>query len=172
MLELLAALSIAVLFAKILEKRNSIRLHADKQMSVAVDEMFKHWNTLIDAKTDFDDDVADETMELANFMIKCARKPGIEFVLAASLSERSTRSSDDKQVLISEMREPLENAFTSLVHAWFKYVSHKNLFTRFIIRAGVGRIAVREKEIRPFEAQMVNRVAHRKRSFYYRSLTA
>lgn len=161
MLELIVALSVMAIGALALKKRNEMRLRADEVMLSAVDDMYKHLNTLIDAKMAFDKDVPDEAMELAEFMVKCARGRGIEFALAATLSERSGRNSGQNAQLSSAMREPLQEVFEDLVHAWLKYVSHKNIIARHLIRTSIGRMTVRDDDFRPFDAQVIRNVAKR-----------
>lgn len=124
--------------------------------------MYHHMDTLIDAKTAFDGDVPDEIMELAEYMVKCARTRNVEFSPAASLSEWSDKNSDGNSRLSSAMREPLQEVFEDLVHAWFKYVSHKNLLARHLIRVSIGRMAVRDDNFHPFNAQVIRNVAKRK----------
>ncbi|MGC1494711.1 MAG: hypothetical protein WA790_02800 [Sulfitobacter sp.] len=161
MLELLLALSLMAIGALALKKRNAMRLRADQVMLDAVDDMYQHLNTLIDAKVTFDGDVPDEIMDLAEFMVKCARTRNIEFSLAASLSERADEKTNKSSRMNSKMREPLQEVFEDLVHAWFKYVSHKNLLARHVIRASIGRMAVLEDDFHPFNAQIIRKVAKR-----------
>lgn len=165
MFGLIVSICVMIIGAILLKKRNEARLRADLSMSAAVDEMFSNWNTLMDAKGKNDDDVPDELIDLATWLVKCSRTRGIGIALAASLIEsRGKRNGYNVKVnlLSSQMREPLQGVFQELIGAWFLYISNKNLFTRLIIRNALGRYAEKGDEFTPYKAQMAQRVAKRK----------
>jgi hypothetical protein len=162
MVGLLIALCCTAIGVIALKWRNTMRLRADKVMLDAVDDMYKHFDTLIDAKTAVDQDVPDEVMNLAVFMVKCARMRNVEFILAASLGDSEGDRSGKTPKLASTMREPLSGAFEHMVHAWFRYVSNKNLLARHLISVSIGKKTVRDENFQPFNAQVVRNFAKRK----------
>ncbi len=155
---LIFALVVAAILTLVLHKRNEARLRAQQNMSAAVDEMQAKWTALYDAKERFEQDVPDKVMELATWMVKSADKSGIEFILATVLADRNANGATRRRSVSTELREPLDEVFLELVHAWFQYVSNKNLFARFLIRSSLGRRLEKDETYTPYNAQTVQRV--------------
>jgi len=163
MFGLFIAICVMIIGAVLLKKRNEARLRADENMLLAVEEMFSHLNVLVDAKNHHDPDVPDELFEMARWMTKCVHIPGIEFSLAKSILDGTINGTSNKpEHRWTQMREPLQTAYKELIHAWFQYISNKNLFARFLIRNGLGRLLEKDDNFSPYNTQVVRRVAKRK----------
>ena len=165
MTELLFAIGIMLVAVVLLKVRNDAKLRALSNMTEAVDVMFDKLETLIDAKSSYDDDVPDAILEISTWMVQSSRLRGIEFALALSLSRPIRQRSSDGNPLppaINAMREPLQEVFAELVHAWITYISNKNLFARLLIRNAIGRLVEKDDHFTQYIAQIVQSVAQRK----------
>ncbi|MCV2880560.1 hypothetical protein [Actibacterium sp. XHP0104] len=162
MSELLICTLIAVVLAILLQKRNEQKLRAEAHKGDAIEVMFKNLNTLIEAKSKRSQDVPDEILVLASWMIKSVNIKGIEFILAASLQDGNNTRHRPSPLQSKPMRTELEKVFTDLVHGWVLFVSNKNLFARFLIRNALGKRVVRDERFTPYTAQLVKKVADKK----------
>ena len=156
----LLAVLLTILVAVVFNSWIKNRISANSNMLEAIDTMDKKYAALSDAKSHFDSDVPNEVMDLANWMIANANTRGIEFILAAILSENG--KGGNGEALSSKLRDPLGEVFQDLVHAWVAYVSNKNLVARFLIRNAIGRRIEKDDHFKPYSANLVTKVVNKK----------
>ena len=164
MTELIISLAIMIFGAWLVRKRFALRDKANDSMLSAMDNMFAKWNALADAKAQRDSDVPDDIMELANFMIKTANARGMPFLVVAIVFDRNPNGlgSGSRKPIKDDLRDPLDEVFSDLVHAWFTYTANRNLFARFLLRYGLGRHVEKDDHYTPYNAKLVDSVARKK----------
>ncbi|APX14999.1 hypothetical protein [Phaeobacter inhibens] len=146
-------------FAWALQRYTKAKIRANNNMISALDDMFDKWGVLMDAKDKYESDVPDSIMALATWMVKTAQNRGMEWHLASSLME--DRASNGSAPSAS-LREPLDEVFRDLTHAWFMYQANRNLLARLIIRSALGRMIEKDDHFSPYDAKLVNKVAETK----------
>lgn len=157
-MNLVVLIVLIVGFTAAVSVRTRSRIRANENMLHALDVMFDKLDTLMDAKLKFDDDVPDDVMELANWIVENARKPRMPLYLAlVILNNGSSRT----QLRKPKLRPEIEGVMRDLVHAWVSYTSNRNLFIRLIIRHALGRMLEKDDNASPFGAWLPTGVVHR-----------
>ncbi|MEE2635501.1 MAG: hypothetical protein VX940_14485 [Pseudomonadota bacterium] len=147
------------IFAWALRSYTKAKIRANENMLSALDEMFEKWDVLMDAREKFEDDVPEKIMDLASWMIKTAQSRNMEWLLANNLMEGKVTNGSPSS---ASLREPLDEVFKDMTHAWFMYQANKNLLARIIIRSALGRLVEKDDHFTPYNAKLVHRVAQSK----------